>query len=440
LKRLPQPDRLIGYHQITLKPKEEVTVMSKAKKRIIVNYQGIIVGIDIGKDQHVVVALAPDGRFSKPVKIHNSREGYEDLLCRIIQWKKEYTAHEVMVGMESTGHYWEVPARWLAAKGIQVVQVNALHTKRAKEIEDNSPGKTDPKDARIIAQLVRYGKYLSYILPEGSVAELRELVRIRQHLVTELTEKRNYLRRLLDSVFPEIFTVFKKSWGKTFLHLLHEYPLPEDMISAGLSTVTARLKERCRNIMAKKLHNVYVLAWTTVGVPVAHGAYRIGITNTVERIMDLQEKKSEVEKQMESLLVEISEAAFLLSVKGIGVISVAVILGETGGLSRYAHAEEVIKLAGLNLFEISSGKHKGKVRISKRGRPLLRHILFLLATIQAKKGMPLYREYEQLIERNMASVKALIALSRKLVRVLFALVRDKRFYSYEEPALLKMAA
>jgi len=173
---------------------------------------------------------------------------------------------------------------------------------------------------------------------------------------------------------------------------------------------------------------------------VAHGAYRVAITYAVERITELQEKRAEVERQMESLLLEIPEAAFLLSMKGVGITSVAIILGETGGLSRYTHADQVIKLAGLNLFEISSGKYKGKVRISKRGRPLLRHILFLLATIQAKKGMPLHEEYEKLTEKKMASVKALIALSRKLMRVLFALVRDKRFYSDEQPALVKKAA
>lgn len=414
--------------------------MSKARRRMFVNYQGLVVGIDVGKEQHVAVALAPDGRFSKPAKMPNDREGYEGLLWRISQWKKEYGLNEVMIGMESTGHYWEVLARWLTAKGIRVVQINALHTKRAKEIEDNSPGKTDPKDARIIAQLVRYGKYLSCVLPEGPVAELRELVRIRQHLVTELTEKRNYLRRLLDSVFPEIFTVFKKSWGKTFLHLLQEYPLPEDIVALDLSTTTAALKKKYKGFMAKKLERVHALAGITVGVPVAHGAYRTAITHTVKRIVELKEKRDQVELQMEGLLHEIPETAYLLSVKGIGVISVAVILGETGGLSRYDHADELIKLAGLNLFEISSGRHKGKVHISKRGRPLLRHILFLLATIQAKKGMPLHKEYEQLIAKNMPSVKALVALSRKLVRLIFALVRDRRFYAEKQPHSLKKAA
>lgn len=411
--------------------------MSKTGKRMIVNRPAITVGIDIGKYTHVAVAIMPDGRFTRTFSLHNTREGYEALLERIRLWKEESHTGDVIIGMESTGHYWEVPARWFTGKGLQVVLVNALHTKRAKEIEDNSPGKTDAKDARIIAQLVRYGKYLSCVLPEGALAELRELTRIRQHIITELTQKRNYVRRLLDSVFPEIFTVFRKSWGKTLLHLIRLYPLPEDLIDEGLPAVTGRLRQECRNLMVKKIERLYPLAVDTVGVPVARGAYASGIRNTAGRILTLQEEKLRVEQQMENLL---PEARFLMSLKGMGVVSAAIILGETGGLSRYSSSREVLKLAGLNLFEVSSGTHRGKVRISKRGRPLLRHILFILATVQAKEGMPLHGDYRTLIERKMAPVKALIALSRKLVRLLFALVRDKRCYTEKMAAVMTKAA
>jgi transposase len=414
--------------------------MSKTRKRMIVNCKGIIIGMDIGKYHHVVVALTPDGSFSKPIKIVNTREGYEELLFKIFTWKKQHNANQVIIGMESTGHYWEVPARWFSMKGLEVVQVNALHTNRAKEIEDNTPGKTDSKDARIIAQLVYYGKYLHCVMPEGPLADLRELVRIRQQIVTELTEKRNYLRRLLDCIFPEIFTVFKKSWGKTFLHLLTLYPLPEQMIDAGLPAMTARLKKQNTHLMVKKLEKVYTLAQTTVGIDVGHTAYEMGIRHTVERILMLQDKKSHVEECMGTLLGAIPESVFIMNFKGVGTVSAAIIFGETGGLTRYSHAEEVLKLAGLNLYEVSSGKHKGRVHISKRGRPLLRHILFLLATIQAKKGMPLYEAYDELMKKNVPAVKALITLSRKLTKILFSLVRDRRYYTEKPPAVLHRKA
>lgn len=196
-------------------------------------------------------------------------------------------------------------------------------------------------------------------MPDGPVAELRELARIRQRIVTELSEKRNYLRRLLDSVFPEIFTVFKRSSGKTLLHLIRLYPLPDDLINAGMPAAAMLLRQGCRNLMIKKLEKALALAGSTIGVPVAKRAYASAIRSTAGRILELQNERCAVERQMEDLLSEVPESGFLLSVKGVGVVSAAIILGETGGLSRYGSSKEVLKLAGLNLFEISSGTHRG---------------------------------------------------------------------------------
>ncbi len=119
--------------------------------------------------------------------------------------------------------------------------------------------------------------------------------------------------------------------------------------------------------------------------------------------------------------------------KGLGIVSAAIIIGETGGLSRYKHAEEHLKLAGLNLYEISSGTHNGKVRISKGKRPLLRQGLFLLATVMVKKGMPFHEEYGRLRNRGMETIKALTAISRKICGLVVPLARDKRFFSQEAP-------
>ncbi len=91
---------------------------------MIVNTESLIIGMDIGKYHHMVVALRPDGIFRKPVKITNDLKGYRELLGLIAAWNNECKTEKVMVGMESTGHYWEIPARWLIGQGITVVQVN----------------------------------------------------------------------------------------------------------------------------------------------------------------------------------------------------------------------------------------------------------------------------------------------------------------------------
>ncbi len=69
----------------------------------------------------------------------------------------------------------------------------------------------------------------------------------------------------------------------------------------------------------------------------------------------------------------------LLSIKGLGIVSVAGLIGEVGDFSKFSTQSEIMKVAGLDLYEISSGKRKGQRKISKRGRSLLRKILFYAA-------------------------------------------------------------
>ncbi len=66
----------------------------------------------------------------------------------------------------------------------------------------------------------------------------------------------------------------------------------------------------------------------------------------------------------------------LLAIKGVGVITVAGFIAEVGDIRRFKSPKQIQKYAGLELVENSSGKHKGRSRISKRGRQKLRRILF----------------------------------------------------------------
>ncbi len=70
--------------------------------------------------------------------------------------------NDVIVGMESTGYYWFNIANWLVERGIEVVLVNPMTTKRNKENRDNSPSKSDPKDALVIADVVSRGFYTAF--------------------------------------------------------------------------------------------------------------------------------------------------------------------------------------------------------------------------------------------------------------------------------------
>jgi hypothetical protein len=140
-----------------------------------------------------------------------------------------------------------------------------------------------------------------------------------------------------------------------------------------------------------------------------------------------EEKIEEIEFRIKKILEDTHEARYLMTIPGIAYITAATVIAESGGLRRYEKMESVLKIAGLNLYEISSGKHEGEKHITKRGRSLMRQKLYFAALQQAREGMPLYSFYRKLTEDNgVKRTKALIAVARKLLKIMFALVRDKR--------------
>jgi transposase len=153
---------------------------------------------------------------------------------------------------------------------------------------------------------------------------------------------------------------------------------------------------------------------------------------------------AEIEAEMEATLERIPCSARLLSIKGLGIVSVAGLIGEVGDFSKFSTQSEIMKLAGLDLYEISSGKRKGQRRISKRGRSLLRKILFYAAIQMIRKNGIMYEYYARLTGRGMERMRALIAVSRKLLGIIHAIVRDNNDYrgQYQAPErrVLKKAA
>jgi transposase len=152
----------------------------------------------------------------------------------------------------------------------------------------------------------------------------------------------------------------------------------------------------------------------------------------------------EIEAEMAKALERIPCSMRILSMKGLGVVTVAGLIGEVGDFSKFRTQSEIMKLAGLDLYEISSGKRKGQKRISKRGRSLLRKILYNAAVGTIRKNGIMCTQYEKLIGRGMKRTPALIVIAKKLLRIIHAMLRDDRDYirTYESPkrVVIKKAA
>ncbi len=391
----------------------------------------VVIGVDIGKFWHFTCAFLPSGEFTKPFKFFNNAHGFAEFIGFITRLKSTLQ-REVIVGIESTGHYWENLVYFLDRQGVRLVQVNPAHTKKSKELLDNTPNKADPKDSMVIADLIAQGKYLSLILPKGDYAELRMLTKARARVVKELTALANAINYIIDMVFPELTQIFPDVTSKTVLYLLSNYPRPTDLLKISLEELTKQLRKVSRGQARKeKIEQLYKAASNSVGITQGNEQVALILEPYLSRVQELTLYERKLEKVLTGIVARLSETKYLLSLKGMGVITVATMLGETGDLRLYNNAWEVIKLAGLNLYRLSSGQYRGQVKITKRGRPLLRWVLFFAALRQARLGMPLYKFYWRLRNNGVHKMKALIAVARKLLCIMFALVRDRREYVLE---------
>jgi transposase len=416
---------------------------SNTKKLKRISEQTLLVTVDIGKVKHTGYCRFPNGTEGKPFEFFNSRNGFEELWWRVCQAKRSLNLAEVVVGFESTGPYAEPLLHFLRKRDVRLVQVNPLHTKRLKELQGNSPNKTDQKDPKVIADIIELGHALTVIIPEGTVAELRRLTQARERSIQRMSMLMSQLQDLVFLIFPEFITVMKDITIKSTQYLLKNYPRPQDIVEQGIDGLAQILKKVSRGQLGKeRAEALYQAAVESIGIGEGRESIVLEIREIVFSIESIEKFVKEIEKHMSKHLKDVPYSRCILSIKGIGEITAAGLIGEMGDFKNYRTISEVIKHAGLDLFEISSGKHRGTRRISKRGRPLLRKLLFFASINVVRKGGILHKQYQHHLEKGMPKMKALVAISRKLLSIIFALVRDHSVYiaEYSKTQQLKEAA
>jgi transposase len=397
----------------------------RTKKVTTIKEGTLIVAIDIGMISNHGCCTTTDGRSTKTFRFDNTREGLDTLWNMVLASKTSFQCNEVIIGYESTGPYGEPLIHYLKQKPATIVQVNPLHTKRMSEINDNSPLKTDRKDPRVIADVIRIGHALSVVVPEGDAAYLRRLNNARERHVRERTGLLNQLQQFVFLIFPEFIRVIKTICGKTALYVLKKYTTPAKIGSAKIEKLGEEMRRRSMGKFgADHATTLINFANTTIGIQEGLDGLVIDIKHILIQLEMVDNLIAELEDEMETTLQRIPYSRKLLSIKGLGIVTVAGLIGEIGDFTKFTTQSEIAKLAGLDLYEVSSGKRRGQRRISKRGRSLLRKILYYAAMQAIRKNGIMHDYYQRLIGRGMKGIMALVAVSRKLLRIIFAIVRD----------------
>jgi len=399
--------------------------MTTDEKRAYAAQFPVHVGVDTGKTFHKLVARGPDGHRSTAYKVLVSRAGFEAAHAHLRGLFPGVTPQQMLVGLEFAGHHGFTFAHFLAQRGYAVVNVLAAHTKASKEIEDNNPRKDDAKDAAQICRLVGDGIFVRFPFLDHPYLELRLLTVHRHRLTVEATRFKNRLQGLLDLAWPEFLGHFSALHKATPRAILERWPLPQDLLDAPRRTVGKTIRTASRgHVSAEHVDALLAATRATIALRQAAPERRLEIQSLLARWALVRRQLAELEDRITALVEECPEARILTTIPEVSAVCAATIVAELGTPRDYAHYRQVLKLAGMNLASRSSGQSQGRKWQSKRGRPMLRRQLFLLAGRWCLKRGLYHEDYRALKARNGGSgTKAICTLARKLVPLLLKVMQ-----------------
>ena len=394
----------------------------------------LVIGVDIASETHWARCFDWRGvELAKVFKFNNSKEGFESFGIWANDHKDRNKKTTVIVGAEPTGHYWLNFASYLKESGIKLVLVNPYHVKKSKELDDNNQSKTDYKDPKTIAKLVCEGRYNEPYIPEGIYADLRSIMECRNRIAKDLKRLKNRIQRWVAIYFPEFKGAYSKIDTTSGLMVLENAPLPQDIMTIGIEGIRQIWKAaKLKGVGIKKATSLYEAALNSIGCKDGiHGA-RFEIKMLLTDFRTKKEQYDEIMSEVEHLILQIPNADKLLSIQGVGIATVAGFISEVGDIRRFNSPKQIQKLAGLALRHNSSGKHKGKTTISKRGRARLRLVLFqgILPLIANNKDFAEIHSYYTTRAKNPLKPKqSLMALCCKLIRIFYAILT--KGYDYD---------
>lgn len=397
----------------------------------------LIIGIDVASEVHYARAFDSRGiEQAKVFRFSNDQEGF----TAFAQWAEatrlKASKQSMIVGLEPTGHYWFNIAQYSKGHSMKIVLVNPFAVKRSKELDDNNPTKNDRKDPKTIAMLVKDGRYMEPYIPEGIYAELRTAMNIRWQIVKNLNSTKNQINRWLNIYFPEFLRVFADWEGVAARIALHDFPTPKQVVETGTVGIVERWKQdKIRAVGQKRAERLVEAAKSSVGITDGYQAAAMELSILLEDYDQKTKQYETVMELVEKLVQHIAGVDELVKIKGLGIVTVAGFLAEVGDISRFSHPKQIQKFAGLNLRENSSGKHKGKTTISKRGRKRLRAILFrAMMPLVAKNDefRAIHGYYTTRQFKPLKKMQSLILLCCKLIRVFYAILRKGIRYEAEK--------
>ena len=385
------------------------------------------VGIDVAKDKHDCYIVNSDGEILADVfTIPNDQIGFNLLFQKLQSVAPDLS--KVKVGLEATGHYSYNILGFLLDKGLATFVINPLHTNLFRKSTSLRRTKTDKVDARTIAAMLASDVVLtSYTAKSYHNEELKSLTRYRFDKVRERAKLKTAVARLVCILFPELEKIVSTLHMPTVYALLTRFPGAHQIASCHLTRLTHLLSESSRG-RYKRDKAIEIREAARVSIGSAMPAKSLELKHTIHLIEVLTEEIDEIELSIKRIMD--ADPSPILTIPGISYRMGAMILGEIGDFSRFTSPDQILAYAGLSPSTYQSGKlDNAYPHMEKRGSHYLRFALFN-ATRFVCNWDPSFASY---LTKKLAEGKhyyvAISHAAKKLVRLIFALVRSGQAYS-----------
>ena len=392
----------------------------------------VLVGIDWAEAHHDVCLLDEQGKLLGKRRVPEGLEGVRRLHELVAEHAEE--PEQVVVGIETDRG---LLVRALLGAGYQVYAINPLAVTRYRDRHSLSGAKSDPGDAKVLADLVRTDRHNHRpIVGDSEQAEaVGVLARAHQNLVWTRQRQVNQLRSLLREFYPGALEAFGNGLAEAdAIAILERAPTPDQGRSISRAKIVSALRKagRERNLEAKAAEIQACLRAPQLQAPqLVAQAYGQSVAALVGVLRSMNQELTHLEKELKDSFEMHPDAEIYLSLPGLGNVLGARVLGEFGDdQTRYVDAKARKNGAGTSPITRKSGKSEVVLARFVRNRRLADSCyLWAFSAISRSPGARRY--YAQLRSRGKTHRQALRALGNRLVGILHGCLRHRQLYREE---------
>ena len=391
----------------------------------------VAVGIDVAKQIHwVEIKIAETGQVLTSHPVANTPPAIAELIEEIREAEVEHGP--ARVGLDLLGGVATLLEAMLLEARLRVLHVPGVTVSEARRGTKGGEQKSDPKDARVIAdQLRMHDDFRELATMREDDVELRLLVGRRGEIVADQTRRAARLRELLASIHPQLEQTVDVT-SKTGLWLLTRYVSPAEIRSAGRRRIVTHLGK------LKNIKNTIISSITEAALEAAH-AQQIAvpgekvaadlIRGLAHEMLTARDQLARIDKHIAGVLERHPDAALIRSLPGMGATLTAEFLAITGGIDRYPDGNHLAAAAGIAPVLRQSGK-VSFLRRARGGDKALKRVFYQSAFIAVGCDPTSKTYYARKRAEGKNHQQAVIALARRRINVLHAIMRTRQPYDH----------